>query len=92
MKDTSKLAQYLKDSRLKAGLSQSDVAQALRYSSPQFISNWERGVSSPPLDTLSKLIELYKLPRNEVIDLILEETRSRLEKDIRADESLKKRA
>ncbi len=53
------LAELLKQKRIKAGLSQRDVSNALGYSTPQFISNWERGVSTPPMDAMPKLAELY---------------------------------
>ena len=35
------LNEYLRQKRLDSGLSQLDVAQALGYASPQFVSNWE---------------------------------------------------
>jgi transcriptional regulator with XRE-family HTH domain len=73
------LNEYLRQKRLASGLSQLDVARVLGYASPQFVSNWERGLVSPPLETIAVLIELYKMPRNEVIDRILDETRDYLE-------------
>lgn len=53
----------LKDMRENAGLSQADVAEALNYTTPQFISNWERGVSFPPIKVIPKLAKLYKTDR-----------------------------
>ena len=38
------LGDYLQSKRMKVGLSQGDVATKLGYSSPQFISNFERGL------------------------------------------------
>ena len=73
------LSSYLKEKRMERGLSQLDVAKVLGYSSPQFVSNWERGLVSPPLETVAVLIELYKVPPNEVIEYILKETRTYLE-------------
>ena len=35
---------YLKSKRTKAQLSQTEVSEALGYTSPQFISNFERGL------------------------------------------------
>ena len=69
---------YLKKARQKAGLSQGDVAKELGYSSPQFISNWERGLSSPPLDTLSDLVRIYAIPGRELVDVMLYETKQNL--------------
>ena len=53
------LAELLKQKRIRAGLSQRDVSDALGYSTPQFISNWERGISTPPMDAIPKLAEIY---------------------------------
>ena len=47
-----KLGPFLKKARSKMGLSQRDVADKLGYTSPQFISNVERGLCSPPLKKL----------------------------------------
>lgn len=68
-----RLGLYLKEKREAAGLSQSEVAKKLGYSSPQFISNCERGLCALPLDTLKTIIKLYSLSPSEVIELILEE-------------------
>ncbi len=73
------LSDYLKQKRMDSGLSQLDVAKTLGYSSPQFVSNWERGLVSPPLETIATLIDLYKIPSHEVIERILGETRGYLE-------------
>src|SRR5476651_864516 len=73
------LNEYLRQKRLDSGLSQLDVARVLGYASPQFVSNWERGLVSPPIETIGVLIELYKMPTGEVIERILDETREYLE-------------
>jgi transcriptional regulator with XRE-family HTH domain len=73
------LNDYLRQKRLDSGLSQLDVARVLGYASPQFVSNWERGLVSPPLETIGVLIDLYKIPPDEVVDRILDETRDYLE-------------
>jgi len=56
----SEIGKELKRLRIKAGLKQKDVAKELGYSSPQFISNWERGISSPPVKIIKELANLYK--------------------------------
>ena len=53
----------LKTLRESAGLSQADVADKLGYISGQFISNWERGVSFPPIKAIPKLAKIYKTDR-----------------------------
>jgi transcriptional regulator with XRE-family HTH domain len=64
------VGRFLKTKREKAGLTQQDVAKALHYSTPQFVSNWERGVSLPPLDALPKLAVLFKAQPKEIIEVI----------------------
>jgi transcriptional regulator with XRE-family HTH domain len=67
------LGNYLKNARTKKNLSQWDVAKKLGYSSPQFISNLERGISSPPLKVLRTLVDLYSLSPKEVVEVIADE-------------------
>ena len=55
----NQLGSELKTLRVKAGLKQKEVASKLGYTSPQFISNWERGISSPPVKSLKQLAEIY---------------------------------
>lgn len=76
------LNDYLRQKRVDSGMSQLDVARELGYSSPQFVSNWERGLVSPPLETIAVLIDLYKIPSSEVVNQILAETRDYLESNL----------
>lgn len=77
-----KLANYLKEARIKAGLTQSDVSEALGYTTPQFVSNWERGVSQPPIDVLKKIARLYKVSDEELFEVTLEVTLEAVQKDM----------
>lgn len=52
-----------KSLRLKAELSQREVSEKLGYSTPQFVSNWERGISFPPLEALPELARLYNVDK-----------------------------
>ncbi len=72
MKTNNKLGLYLKQKRQMAGLSQAFVANKLGYSSPQFVSNWERGVSEPPIETLKKLSAIYEIDVDELFEITLE--------------------
>lgn len=81
MKDLFKvLGDFLQSKRVKAGLSQGDVATKLGYSSPQFISNFERGLCAPPLNKLKLLVQLYGLNGDEVLKLMLKEQEKHLRK------------
>lgn len=76
------LGAYLKDARIKSGLSQNDVAKKLGYTSPQFISNFERGLSSPPLKNLKTLVELYDLSQDDLVSVIFQEQERVLNENI----------
>lgn len=67
----NKLGKFLKEKRIRAGLSQRGVSKKLGYSTPQFISNWERGVSMPPIDVLKKLGEMYHISADELFEIAL---------------------
>lgn len=61
---------FLKKMRRKAGLTQSQLADQLSYTSAQFISNWERGLCLPPLDVLPKLCQLCGIPSEHLIEVV----------------------
>ena len=69
------LGQHLKASRERANLTQAEVSRRLGYSSPQFISNIERGISVTPLPTLAKMLRLYKTNPDKASEIILESQR-----------------
>ena len=79
------LGKFLQDARMRAGLSQKDVADDLGYQRAQYVSNWERGLTTPPGRTLRRLADLYQIPAEELYDVILEfmlkQTRVDLEKE-----------
>jgi transcriptional regulator with XRE-family HTH domain len=72
------LGEFLKSKRESVGYSQGEVAKKLKYTSPQFISNWERGVSSPPIKVLKHVADLYKVSTDELFDLILKHSLEQL--------------
>lgn len=83
MKNKNGLADFLKTKRIAAGLSQRDVADKLGYSTPQFISNWERGVSHPPITALKKLGDLYKVPADDLFEVTLKATIQEVTQDLK---------
>lgn len=64
-----KLKDKLKLARESKGFSQSKLAKVLGYSSGQFVSNWERGQSYPPVDRLAKMSLIFNLDHEELIQL-----------------------
>lgn len=61
------IGSYLREKRIKNKLTQVQVAKELNYTS-QFIANWERGVSSPPLDALRKIIDIYNISPKDFLN------------------------
>jgi transcriptional regulator with XRE-family HTH domain len=65
-----KLGEFLRDKRVRADLTQGFVAEKMGFTSPQFISNIERGLCSPPMDVLKRMVRLYKLRNPEVVKFL----------------------
>ncbi len=76
------LNQFLKEMRIKNGLKQWDVARRLGYESPQFISNWERGISEPPLHKWKEVAQIYGIPKNEITKRLIANYKEKLQKYI----------
>lgn len=60
------LKNFLKDARKRAGLSQGELAKILGYTTPQFVSNWERGKCSVPPKKIKAFIRATKLRSDQV--------------------------
>jgi transcriptional regulator with XRE-family HTH domain len=79
-----RLGIFLAKARKAAKLSQRDAAVSLGYSSTQFISNWERGLSSPPISSLHALAKIYEISAErlyeEILDYNLNKVREELDK------------
>ena len=78
---------FIRQHRLKAGITQEDLANHLGYSSAQFVSNWERGVSMPPLKSLPGLAAHIGVSGRAMMELILayqDEVRKLERKPLRA--------
>lgn len=65
------LGLFIKKMRLERGYSQADLAYSLGYTSPQFVSDWERGISSPPVKKLQELSQLLKVKPDVLFDLLV---------------------
>ena len=59
--------------RERAGLTQKEVSNALGYTTPQFVSNVERGRCRFPVDKLGRLKRLYRLSNEQVVGLVMGE-------------------
>lgn len=68
------VSKFLTTARVKSGLTQRFVSDKFGYTTPQFISNWERGIAQPPLKTLKKLADLYKVNADDLFEVVLKTT------------------
>lgn len=68
--------------REMAGLSQGDVSKVMGFSSPQMLSNIERGISHPTPEMLKVMAKLYSIEYDYLcavlIDKKVEEYRAKL--------------
>lgn len=66
------LGEYFKRLRLDADLSQRDISNRLGYKSPQFVSNWERGLVTPPAKQVRKLAKMFSVDPGVIIDRMVD--------------------
>ena len=73
------MGKFLRKRRMELGLTQQEVAGQLGYHC-QFISNWERGQGGVPLAQLRKICSIYEINPNDVVELMVESYRHRLQR------------
>jgi transcriptional regulator with XRE-family HTH domain len=76
------LGSYLRQKRLDSGYTQSELAASLGDVHSQFVSNWERGLCAPPGHSLHKLIDVLRLNRDKLVEVMLEDSRIVIESKI----------
>lgn len=64
-------SEFIRERRIDAKLSQPDVSDNFGYGGSQFISNWERGISKPPVEILKTIAKLYGCSANELFEEFL---------------------
>jgi transcriptional regulator with XRE-family HTH domain len=74
------MGSFLKEIRQKRNITQAELAKKLGYTTSQFVSNWERGLCSPPLDSIVEIANFLAIPKSTIMNLILEQTKVELEK------------
>lgn len=72
------LSKYLYEKRVAKEITQGNLARVLGYASPQFVSNWERGLAKPPLETLKKMIKILDLDVDELLNILMKMEEKRL--------------
>lgn len=82
------IGKYFRRSRMSSGLSQKETALKVGIT-PQYLSNFENGRSTLSLDFIKKLISLYKISSENVIQTYLQITKHALEEDFKIIKSKK---
>lgn len=72
------LEQMLAARREKCNVTQAQVAQELGFSSPQYISNMERGLTHLPVKHFRKVSQLLGVPMRDMVDHRIRDERHKL--------------
>lgn len=76
------LGSYLRSRRESLNLNQKTMAQKLGYTSPQIISNIERGVQGVPVKKVKAFVKIYKADPKEVFDAYIKVQSTALTKEL----------
>jgi len=79
----SMIGKLIKDARLKKGLSQRDLSKLLGLDSPQFISNIERNIASPPPHFYFVLNKVLGIKEKDFVEGLVDRYRQKCIKEIR---------
>ena len=74
IKNKDAFGRFFADAREKSGLSQLALAKKLGFSSPQYVSNWERGICGPPIEKLGVMSNVLVIKPEILLRMILNET------------------
>jgi transcriptional regulator with XRE-family HTH domain len=77
--EREKRGEWLRDSRLKIGMTQEDLATALGFACGQFVSSAECGHSNISFHLLPLLCETLKIDKKEMINSYVRETEQDLQ-------------
>jgi len=75
-------SEYLKKARKSKGLTQAQLAKKLGYTA-QFVTNWERGVSMPPIEKLGKVAKICSVSGREIADILIQQYEQKLKKALK---------
>lgn len=64
--------------RNSAGVTQAEIGKVLGLGSAQFVSNWERGQSLPPLKYVKKLAKAVSMKESDILESMYQTELQRL--------------
>lgn len=71
MNPKQEMGKYLAELRKRRGLTQRDVSAAMGYSTAQYISNFERGRTLPPMRRIGEIVRLLRADRKRVARILI---------------------
>lgn len=74
------IAELIKVQRKQLGLKQRDITNAMGWSSPQYQSNIERSISTPPLKSVKKYCEVLMIKPEKLKRLMIKQKRAEIER------------
>lgn len=75
------IGKVIRSNRKARGISQVELGKHLGYSS-QFIANWERGVSNPPLEQIRPICLYINLPITEAKEALAADYSEKLKREV----------
>lgn len=81
MKTFKHIGSFMRRQRLEAGITQAEFSRQLRVH-VQYVSNWERGLCSPPLTAMRALVRKHKIPLHDLKGALQEDATADVEKEI----------
>ncbi len=79
MREFTNLGKFLQSKRFESKFTQRELATKLDNMDSQFVSNWERGLCAPPSHAFEKIIEVLKLNREGLVEVMLADSRITIE-------------
>lgn len=73
---------YIRRHRILRDISQKELAEYLGYSSPQFVSNCERGIGFYPSEKLKRVIVRLKLHKQAVIKTMIQDFKEKVHMEL----------
>lgn len=81
------IGKMVKQAREKAGITQAQLAKELGFTSPQYVSNLERGITNMSPESLGLICFILKMPDSEIIKMLSKEHLEELKKGFDAGRS-----
>lgn len=84
------IGELIRKHRKAKGYTQLELGQKLGYTSPQFVSLFERGFSKVPVEVLGQLVVILGLPEQQILTLLIDEHSESLKKEVFAGKRLQR--